>query len=44
MQDVVKWLPETPRRTLERDIANLVKKRSLKARGKLKARIYSLAR
>jgi Fic family protein len=44
MRDVVKWLPETPRRTIERDIANLVKKRALKAKGKLKARIYSLAK
>lgn len=44
MQDVVKWLPEIPRRTLERDIANLVKKRSLKSQGKLKSRIYSLAK
>jgi Fic family protein len=44
MQDVIKWLPETPRRTLERDIANLVKKRSLKAKGELKGRIYSFVK
>ena len=44
MQDVVKWLPEIPRRTLERDMANLVKNRSLKAEGDLKARVYSLER
>jgi predicted HTH transcriptional regulator len=33
MQDVVAWIPEVPRRTLERDIAALVKKRALKAKG-----------
>jgi Fic family protein len=42
MQDVVAWLPDIPRRTLERDVASLVKKRALKASGQLKARIYSL--
>lgn len=42
MQDVVDWLPDIPRRTLERDVAGLVKKRALKASGQLKARIYSL--
>ena len=42
MQDVVGWLPDIPRRTLERDVAGLVKKRALKASGQLKARIYSL--
>lgn len=44
MQDVVKSLPEIPRRTLEGDITNPVKKRSLKARGELKSRIYSRAK
>lgn len=44
MQDVVGWLPEVPRRTLERDVAGLVKKRALKASGELKARVYSLAK
>ncbi len=44
MQDVVNWLPEIPRRTLERDVAGLVKKRALKAKGKLKARIYGLVK
>ena len=42
MQDVVGWLPDIPRRTLERDVAGLVKKHALKASGQLKARIYSL--
>jgi Fic family protein len=44
MQDVVEWLPDVPRRTLERDMVALVKKRALKATGKLKARMYSLAK
>jgi hypothetical protein len=44
MQDVVRWLPDIPRRTLERDVAGLVKKRALKARGELKARLYRLAK
>jgi predicted HTH transcriptional regulator len=44
MQDVVGWLPDIPRRTLERDVASLVKNRALKARGELKARRYSLAK
>jgi hypothetical protein len=42
MQDVVGWLPDIPRRTLERDVAGLIKERALKASGQLKARIYSL--
>ena len=44
MQDVAEWLPDIPRRTLERDLATLVRKRSLKAAGQLKARTYSLAK
>ena len=42
MQDVVKWMPDVPRRTLERDVATLVKKRALRAKGELKARVYRL--
>lgn len=44
MQDVVSWLPEVPRRTLERDVAVLVKKRALTTKGQLKARRYCLAK
>jgi Fic family protein len=44
MQDVVAWLPEIPRRTLERDLAALVKKRALKAKGEKKARFYIFPR
>ena len=44
MQDVVEWLPEVPRRTLERDIAALVRARSIKAKGQLKARTYTVAK
>ncbi len=44
MQDVVRWLPDIPRRTLERDLAILVRKRALKAKGERKARTYRLAR
>jgi Fic family protein len=43
MQDVLGWLPEIPRRTLERDLATLVRKRALKAKGERKARTYRLA-
>lgn len=44
MHDVVDWLPGIPRRTLERDVAALVKKRALKTMGELKTRTYSLAK
>jgi len=44
MQDVVDWLPDIPRRTLERDVAALVKKRALKAKGERKSRTYFLAK
>lgn len=44
MDDVVGWMPDVPRRTLERDIAALVKKRALKAKGELKARVYQLVK
>ena len=43
MQDVVGWMPEIPRRTLERDMASLVRRRAVKAKGELKARLYYLA-
>jgi predicted HTH transcriptional regulator len=42
MSDVLTWMPGVPRRTLERDVAQLVKKRALKAEGDLKSRIYLL--
>lgn len=44
MQDVVSWLPDIPRRTLERDLATLVRKRALKAKGERKGRTYRLAK
>ncbi len=44
MHDVVEWLPDIPKRTLERDMAALVKKHALKAKGERKARIYSFAK
>ncbi len=44
IQDVVKWMPDVPRRTVERDVATLVKKRALKTKGESKARVYSVAR
>lgn len=44
MQDVVAWLPEIPRRTLERDVAALVKKRALQAKGERKSRVYLFKR
>ncbi len=44
MHDVVEWMPDVPRRTLERDVATLVKKRALRAKGESKARIYNLAK
>lgn len=43
MADVVSWMPDVPRRTLERDVAALVKKRALKSKGELKSRVYQLA-
>jgi hypothetical protein len=36
----VAWMPNVPRRTLERDLAALVRKRAIKAKGKNKARTY----
>lgn len=44
MNEVVKWMQNVPRRTLERDVANLVKKRLLRAEGELKSRIYRLGK
>lgn len=38
------WMPDIPRRTVERDVSTLVKKRALKATGESKARIYRLAK
>jgi Fic family protein len=40
MQDVVRWLPNVPRRTLERDLASLVASGELKAKGERKGRVY----
>lgn len=40
IQDVMDWMPHIPRRTLERDLATLVKNRVLKSKGELKARVY----
>lgn len=42
IQDVILWMPDIPRRTLERDVATLIKKRALKAKGVSKTRTYSL--
>ncbi len=42
MADVAGWMPEIPRRTLERDVATLVKKRALKTMGEHKSRTYIL--
>ena len=36
--------PDVPRRTVERDVATLVKKRALKAKGESKTRTYSIAK
>lgn len=37
IQDVVAWMPDVPRRTVERDIAMLVKKRALKTKRGIKS-------
>lgn len=44
MADVIIWLPDIPRRTLERDLASLVQRRVLRASGERKARTYSVAK
>ena len=41
IQDVIAWLPGVPRRTVERDLAKLIKTRELKAKGGSKARTYT---
>lgn len=43
ISDVVEFLPEIPRRTLERDLENLCKDKKIKAIGEKRARIYVLA-
>lgn len=40
IQDVLESLPEVPRRTLERDLENLVKEKKLKAKGQKRTRTY----
>lgn len=42
MKDIIELLSDTPRRTLERDIEDLVKKKKLKISGEKKGRRYSL--
>ena len=42
MKDIVELLADTPRRTLERDIEDLVKNKKLKISGEKKGRRYSL--
>jgi Fic family protein len=44
IQDVLEWMPDVPRRTLERDVATLVKKRALKFKGESKSRTYSISK
>jgi hypothetical protein len=40
IQDVIKILPDVPRRTLERDLEFFVKQKILKTKGDKKARTY----
>ena len=42
IQDVLIWLPDVPRRTLERDLSSLVESRELKTHGEYKSRLYSI--
>jgi Fic family protein len=42
MKDIVNLLPKIPRRTLERDIENLVNDKKLKLKGEKKGRRYSI--
>jgi Fic family protein len=44
MQDVIKWLPSIPRRTLERDLASLAASGEVTARGERKGRVYKFRR
>lgn len=41
LQDILKILPDVPRRTLQRDLESLVKDKKIKAKGDNKARIYN---
>lgn len=43
IQDVQAWMPDVPRRTLERDLALLVRKKDVLAKGRNKARAYRVA-
>lgn len=43
MKSIIELLPDTPRRTLERDIENLVTEKKLKMTGEKKGRRYSIA-
>jgi len=41
MKDIIALFPNTPRRTLERDLESLVKRKQLKISGEKKGRKYS---
>ena len=43
IQDVIRWLPNVPRRSLERDLATMVARGTLKPIGERKARVYRAA-
>lgn len=43
MKDIVELLPDVPRRTLERDIENLVSEKKLSLKGEKKGRRYSIS-
>lgn len=40
LQDILKILPDVPRRTVQRDLENLVSEKKIKAKGENKARVY----
>lgn len=42
IQDVLKILPDVPRRTVERDLESLVNEKKIKAKGEKRARVYGL--
>ncbi len=42
IQDVLKILPDVPRRTVERDLENLVNEKKIKAKGDKRARVYGM--
>lgn len=44
IQDVVHWLPNVPRRTLERDLAKLVEDKAIEAMGEHKSRKYRVTK